>query len=70
NTTQSEANGAATYFRGTVSMDEIKLHNLPTGFRMTPGMPVTVDIKVGKRTVMAYMLSRIVPTLTEGLREP
>ncbi|HEY4042712.1 MAG TPA: HlyD family type I secretion periplasmic adaptor subunit [Rhodopila sp.] len=70
NTTQSEANSAATYFRGTVSMDEMKLHNLPAGFRMTPGMPVTVDIKVGKRTVMAYMLSRIVPTLTEGLREP
>jgi len=29
-------------------MDEMKLHNLPAGFRMTPGMPVTADIKVGK----------------------
>jgi HlyD family secretion protein len=70
NTAQSDATGAATFFRATLSMDEMKLHNLPAGFRMTPGMPVTADIKVGKRTVMAYMLSRIVPTLTEGLREP
>ena len=48
----------------------ISLRNLPAGFRMTPGMPITADIKVGRRTVMAYLLSRVVPTLTEGMREP
>jgi len=69
-TAQTDSNSAATFFRATVSLDEMKLHNLPAGFRMTPGMPVTADIKVGKRTVMAYLLSRIVPTLIEGLREP
>jgi HlyD family secretion protein len=58
------------YFRGGVSMDEMKLHGLPVGFHMTPGMPVTADIKVGQRTVLAYLLSRAVPTLTEGMREP
>ena len=58
------------YFRASLSIDEMKLHNLPAGFRMTPGMPVTADIKVGKRTVLAYLLSRVVPTLTEGMREP
>jgi hemolysin D len=68
--TQPEANGGATFFRAGLSMDEMKLHNLPVSFRMTPGMPVTADIKVGRRTVLAYMLSRVVPTLTEGLREP
>ena len=26
------------------------------GFRMMPGMPVTADIKVGKRTVLGYLL--------------
>jgi HlyD family secretion protein len=65
-----EANGGSAFYRAAVSMDEMKLRNLPTGFRMTPGMPVTADIKVGQRTVLAYMLSRVVPTLTEGLREP
>jgi hemolysin D len=48
----------------------VKLHNLPRGFRMTVGMPVTADIKVGKRTVLSYLLSRVIPTLTEGMREP
>jgi hemolysin D len=70
NTSQTEATGGATFFRATLSMDEMKLHNLPAGFRMTPGMPVTADIKVGKRTVLAYLLSRVVPTLIEGMREP
>lgn len=65
----SEADGAA-YFRARISMDEMRLRNLPVGFHMTPGMPVTADIKVGRRTVLAYLLSRAVPTLTEGMREP
>lgn len=67
---QPDADGGATFFRAIVSLDEMKLHNLPAGFHMTPGMPVTTDIKVGRRTVLAYLLSRVVPTLIEGLREP
>jgi HlyD family secretion protein len=69
-TSQTEAAGGAAYFRAEISMDAMKLHNLPVGFRMTPGMPVTADIVVGRRTVLAYLLSRVVPTLTEGMREP
>jgi HlyD family secretion protein len=67
---QPDENAGGNFFRAGLSLDEMKLHNLPTGFHMTPGMPVTADIKVGKRTVLAYLMSRIVPTLTEGLREP
>lgn len=67
---QPDANNAPTFFRADVSIDEMKLHNLPIGFHMTPGMPVTTDIKVGRRTVLSYLLSRVVPTLTEGMREP
>jgi hemolysin D len=70
NTSEAEATGGATFFRAVLSIDEMKLHNLPAGFRMTPGMPVTADIKVGRRTVLAYLLSRVVPTLIEGMREP
>nr|WP_294544081.1 HlyD family type I secretion periplasmic adaptor subunit [uncultured Rhodopila sp.] len=63
------ADGAA-FFRGNLSLDEMKLHNLPAGFRMTPGMPVTADINVGRRTVLSYLLAKVVPALTEGMREP
>jgi hemolysin D len=60
----------AAFYRAKISLDEMRLHNLPTGFRMTPGMPVTADIKVGRRTVLAYLMARVIPTLSEGMREP
>jgi HlyD family secretion protein len=37
------------------------LHGVPTGFRIVPGMPVTADIMIGKRTVLTYLLGRILP---------
>jgi HlyD family secretion protein len=58
------------YYRGKVSMDAVKLHDLPEGFRLQPGMPVTADVKVGKRTVLAYMMTRVIPATTQGMREP
>ncbi len=58
------------YYRGKVSLDAIRLHDLPEGFRLQPGMPITVDVKIGKRTVIEYMLSRVIPATTEGMREP
>jgi HlyD family secretion protein len=67
---QQDGTEGAAFFRASLSLDEMKLHNLPAGFHMTPGMPVTTDIKVGKRTVLSYLLARVVPTLTEGMREP
>jgi HlyD family secretion protein len=35
-----------------------------------PGMPVTADIKIGKRTVLRYLLGRVMPLAREGMREP
>ncbi len=58
------------YYRTRLSLDEMKLHDLPPGFRLTPGMPVTGDIKIGKRTLLQYLMSRVVPATTEGMREP
>jgi hemolysin D len=65
-----DPDGSPAFYRGTISLDEIKLHNLPEGFHMTPGMPITADIKVGKRMILSYLFSRVIPTLTEGMREP
>jgi hemolysin D len=58
------------YFRARITIDRIDLRNTPKGFRLVPGMPVTADIKVGKRTVMEYLLSRVMATTSEGMREP
>jgi HlyD family secretion protein len=62
--------GATPYFITRVSLDTMKLHHLPAGFHITPGMPVTTDIKVGKRTIVQYMFARIAPIPLESMHEP
>ena len=42
----------------------------PASFHLMPGMPVTADIKVGKQTVLQYLLQRVLPVTKEGMREP
>ena len=46
------------------------LHGLPPGFNIMPGMPVAVDVKVGRRTVLEYLLGRALAPLAEGMRDP
>ena len=58
------------YYRARIAIDKIGLHDVPAGFRVTPGMPVAADIKVGKRTVLSYLLGRVLPLAQEGMREP
>jgi hemolysin D len=62
--------GAQPFYRSRITLDRSMLHDLPAGFHIVPGMPVAADIKVGKRTVMAYLLGRILPVMSEGMREP
>jgi HlyD family secretion protein len=64
------AGSAEAYYTGQVSIDRVALRDVPAGFQLTPGMTVIADIKVGKRTVLTYFMSRIVPLATESLREP
>ena len=58
------------FFRARITIDRIDLRNTPKGFRLIPGMPVTADIKVGTRTVMEYLLSRVMAATSQGMREP
>jgi HlyD family secretion protein len=53
-----------------VSIDRLNLKNVPKDFRVLPGMPVEVDIKVGDRTIWDYLVERVVPIIYEGMREP
>jgi HlyD family secretion protein len=58
------------FYRTRISIDRLALHDVPTGFRVNPGMPVTADIKVGKRTVLKYLFGWLAPVAHEGMREP
>ena len=47
------SNSTEPFYRARITIDRVDLHGTPAGFALMPGMPVTADIKVGKRTVLA-----------------
>lgn len=63
-------NSTEPYYRARIAIDRIALHNVPASFRLMPGMPVTADVKVGKRTVLRYLLGIILPVTQDAMREP
>ena len=63
-------NSTEPYYRARIVIDRVDLHGVPKDFALTPGMPVTSDIKVGKRTILRYLLNRVVPTANDAMREP
>jgi len=61
----------APYFYDVrISIDRFNLKHVPANWRLTPGMPVEADVKVGDRTVMEYLLERVGNVINEGMREP
>ena len=58
------------FYRARIAIDRVALHDVPQDFRVIPGMPVTADIKVGKHTVLNYLLGMVVPVAHEAMREP
>jgi hemolysin D len=64
------ANSSDLFYRARIAIDRVALHDTPPDFRIMPGMPTTADIKVGKRTVLTYLLGRVLPVASEGMREP
>jgi hemolysin D len=63
-------NSSEPFYRARITIDAVKLHNVPEGFHVEPGMPVVCDIKTGKRTVLTYLLGRVLPVVKEGMQEP
>ncbi|WP_158742425.1 HlyD family type I secretion periplasmic adaptor subunit [Acidisphaera sp. L21] len=62
--------GGQSYYRVRIAIEKVGLHDTPRDFRVTPGMPVTADVMVGKRTVLSYIFSRALPVAMDGMREP
>lgn len=59
-----------TYYKVRLRIDRYTLHGQPSFFHPTPGMSVSADIDVGKRTILQYLFNTITPALTNGMREP
>jgi HlyD family secretion protein len=58
------------FYRSRIAIDRVGLHGVPEGFHVIPGMPVTADIKVGKRTILQYLFGMVLPVAKEAMREP
>ena len=58
------------YYKATVVLDKTALQNVPDGFRLIPGMPLTGDVIVGSRTLLSYLSHGFLRSLNEAMREP
>ena len=65
-------NGTARtpYFDTRIKLTDVKLHDVPKDFRMTPGMTVQADIVVGKRTLMWYFVGGALHSGAGAMQEP
>lgn len=59
-----------SYYLGRIKLTKAQLGRLPEHSRLLPGMTVTAEISVGKRSVMSYLLWPLIKALDESIREP
>lgn len=67
---QGASNNAGTFYKTRITLDKKTLDNAPPNFRLIPGMPLSAEIKIGERTVLAYLTRPITRGLNESMREP
>jgi HlyD family secretion protein len=58
------------FYRARVNLTDVKLRDLPEGFKILPGMTVQTEILAGRRTVLSYLLYPLIRGLDESAREP
>ena len=70
NRDSARESGPDTYYLSRIDLGSSRLKNLPEQARLLPGMAVTAEIVVGKRSVISYLLWPLTKTLGESIREP
>lgn len=58
------------YFKARIPLANTELHYAGKPVRLLPGMTVSAEVKVGRRTVISYFLYPLVRGLDTALREP
>ena len=67
---QPSAGVPEVYYLALVTFPKVVLRAVPADFRLIPGMTVTAEIKVGKRTVITYIIYPLIKAFDESIREP
>lgn len=65
---QTQSN-AQPHYLGRIKITQVDLIKTPENFRLIPGMTLTGEILIGKRTVLTYLLYPLIGTLDTGLRD-
>ena len=65
-----QAQGTDAFYLGRVSLGSEKLKNMPPQAKLLPGMTLSAEIVVGKRSVMSYLLWPLHKTVDESIGEP
>lgn len=67
-----ESNGGAVdgYYVGRIKLTTTHLNRLPEKARLLPGMTLSAEIVVGKRTVLSYLVWPLIKALDEAIHEP
>jgi HlyD family type I secretion membrane fusion protein len=58
------------FFTARIKITSIDLHDVPKGFRISPGMTIQSDILVGRRTIMWYLMGSALRSGSEAMQEP
>jgi len=69
NASMHSSEGGAVH-RGRINLASTKLSHLPPGAHLFPGMTMTAEIKIDRRSVLGFFLTPITRGLTESIREP
>ena len=62
--------GGGAFHRIRIELTKTTLDIMPEGARLIPGMTVTAELEVGKRTIISYLLYPIIRGFDESIREP
>jgi len=67
-----EDNGAirSPFYKVWVEITRLNFHNVPENARLIPGMTVSGNIRVGRRTVLSYLTDGVLKNMDEAMREP
>lgn len=58
------------YYKARCSVDTSRLVAMPSNFRLLPGMTLTGDIKIGRRSVAMYLIGGMLHGFGTSMREP
>jgi hemolysin D len=62
--------GMEAFYMSRVALGNSKLKNMKAHTRLLPGMTLSAEIVVGKRSVMSYLVWPLTKAMDESIREP